>query len=138
MTRLLCDSSVWLAAANPGERHHAASRALIEGLANRGEPIGALDLTLYEVANVATTRWRDPELARGLVAFVLDGAADSLVRCGPELLDAATALAAEHGLSVYDGAYAASAAALGWTLVSADMRDLVEPGFAVAPETILV
>ena len=43
-------------------------------------------------------------------------------------------VAAEHGLSVYDGAYVAAARRLGAKLVSTDLADLVRPGFAIAPE----
>lgn len=138
MSRLLCDAGVWLAAANPGERFHPGARHLLESLGDRGEPVGALDLTLYEVANVATIRWGSARDASALVAFVADCAAMSLVPWSFEMLDAASAMAHERGLSVYDAAYVATAEALGWTLVSTDVRDLVARGLAVTPDEILV
>jgi hypothetical protein len=35
--------------------------------------------------------------------------------------------------AVYDGAYVAAAHRRGWTLVSGDLHDLVDPGLAVSP-----
>ena len=140
MSRFLCDSGVWLAAANPhpDEPFHPGSRRLLTALGDGGEEIGALDLTLYEVANVATRRWRSRASAVGLVEFIRDSAASSLVHWTTEMFESATALAAEHDLSVYDAAYVATSRALGWTLVSTDVRDLVTPGFAITPDQVVL
>jgi predicted nucleic acid-binding protein len=43
-------------------------------------------------------------------------------------------VAAEHGLAAYDAAYVAAARHHDWTLVSADIADLVSKGLAVAPD----
>lgn len=138
MSRLLCDSGVWIAARDPDERFHDASRRLIKQLTLRSEPIGALDLTLYEVANVATVRWRSPAAADELVELVRLSAGECLVAWDGEMLSAASRVALDHQMSVYDAAYATASHALGWTLVSTDLRDLVEPGFAVTPDQIVV
>lgn len=138
MSRFLCDSGVWLAAANASgdETYHAAADALLRALGDRGEEIGALDLTLYETANVATRRWGSASEAMLLVAFIRDAAAGSLVGWSGAMLDDATQVAARHGLSVYDAAYVATARALGWTLVSTDVRDLVSRGLAITPDQV--
>lgn len=46
---LLLDASVWVAAVDADDAYHAASRALV---LDPAKPLGALDLTLYEIANV--------------------------------------------------------------------------------------
>ena len=69
-------------------------------------------------------------------------AADLAQRCGeqiarqstPSLIESALEVAAEHGLTAYDAAYVAAARRYGWTLVSADIADLVSKGLAVAPD----
>lgn len=133
MTMLL-DASVWLAALDDEDPTHAAARRLLErGTDVRGN-LAALDLTLYEVANVAVVRWRSLEDAEGLVSLVRLVCADTLQRADRELLQDAATVAVRHGLTVHDGAYVAAARRNGWTLVSCDMRDLVEPGLAVAPD----
>lgn len=140
MSRFLCDSGVWLAATDDSaeEPFHQASLRLVNGLCGRGEEIGALDLTLYEVANVATCRWREPRTATALADLVASAAASSLVAWNPELLEQAVAIAGKHGISVYDAAYAATSQALGWTLVSTDLRDLVRKGLAVTPDQVVI
>jgi predicted nucleic acid-binding protein len=128
MKRLLLDSSVWLAARDADDAHHHAAVALIAG----ERPIVALDLTLYEVANVAARTWRSLQRARNVTALVLAACADGILRVD-ELLERAIATAHSHGLTAYDAAYVAAAEQNGCTLVSTDMRDLVNPGLAVTP-----
>lgn len=43
-------------------------------------------------------------------------------------------LAGEHQLTAYDAAHIAVARKHAWTLVSADVKDLVKPGLAFAPD----
>jgi predicted nucleic acid-binding protein len=73
-------------------------------LEHAGE-LAALDLTLYEVADVALRKWHDPELARRLTELIIVGTAGHIVSAGDELLRTAIDLAETHGLSVYDAAY---------------------------------
>jgi predicted nucleic acid-binding protein len=128
MSPLLLDSGVWLAARDADDRHHRAAVELVTG----ERRVTALDLTFYEVANVAIRSWRSLERARIVSALVFEACADTIARVD-DLAEETVELAELHGLTAYDAAYVAAAAQNGWTLVSTDMRDLVEPGFAVTP-----
>jgi predicted nucleic acid-binding protein len=131
---LLLDASIWIAAATPDSRWESAAGSLIR---RPPRPLAALDLTLYEVANVVGVRYRDPVGAKTVASLVRRRSRDRLVQLDPELFDAALALAAEHGLSAYDAAYVAAARRNDWTLVSIDVRDLVSKGLAVTPDAAL-
>lgn len=131
----LLDSGVWLAAINADEEDHLPARRLIEGAIAR--PLAALDLTLYEVANVAMKRWRSPARARAVATLVRDACPKRIGAVDAELLERAIALSTEHPLTVYDAAYVAAAELHGWTLVSGDHKDLVEPGLAITAEQAL-
>jgi len=131
----LLDSNVWLAARNLDEPEHDAARRLVEGAG--GRPLAALDLTLYEVANVAMKRWRSPSRARGVADLVRIACPDTIVSIDPLVLDRAIALMGEYPLSLYDAAYAAAADVHGWTLVSGDHKDLVSPGLAITADEAL-
>jgi predicted nucleic acid-binding protein len=128
---LLVDASVWAALERPQDRYHLESRAIALDL---DRPVAALDLTLYEVANVAALKMGQPERARHLCELIAARCHDRLLRVDAELIGMAAEIAAEHGLTVYDGAYVAAARRHGWTLVSGDVRDLVSKGLAVAPD----
>jgi predicted nucleic acid-binding protein len=134
---LLLDASVWLAALDRDDPHHASAQQLLEAAATRAATIAALDLTLYEVANVAVVRWRSPADAERLAALVVLACPATLERVDEALVRTATAVAARHGLTVYDGAYAAAAARRSWTLVSGDVTALVAPGLAISPAAAL-
>jgi predicted nucleic acid-binding protein len=127
---------VWLAALDLDDPFHVSSRHLVEAAAEGTRTLAALDLTLYEVANVAVVRWRSPPDARRLVTLVRLACPDTLERVDEELLREAATAAARHALTVYDGAYVAAGQRHGWTLVSGDVRDLVGPGLAVAPDAV--
>lgn len=135
---LLLDASVWLAALDRDDAQHAPSRRLLEAAAAGSAILAALDLTLYEVANVAIVRWRSPADAERLTEVVWLACADTLERVDDELVRQAAALAAASDLTVCDGAYVAAARRRGWTLVSCDRRDLVTPGHALAPAAVPV
>ncbi|MGB7684888.1 MAG: PIN domain-containing protein [Solirubrobacterales bacterium] len=128
---LLLDASVWVAAGAPVDRYHAASAALVR---DTDCPVGALDLTLYEVANAMGVKHRQPEEARKLHLLIQRSCGDRLLRVDVDLLTSAVEVAAEHGLTAYDAAYVAAAEAHGWTLVSTDLADLVSKGLAVTPD----
>lgn len=104
----------------------------------RGESAAALDLTLYEVANVAVVRWRSPPVARDLAQAIRVACGGRLIRVDPNLLDSAVAIAHAEGLTVYDAAYVACARREDWQLVSTDLADLVRPGLALSPDAALV
>jgi len=101
------------------------------------QPLAALDLTLYEVANVAVRKFRQPERAAFLTRLIRRRCADRIVRVDLDLVDAAAAVAAEHDITAYDAAHAAAARRNEWTLVSGDLRDLVHKGLAIAPDVAL-
>lgn len=128
---LLVDASVWIAASDRSDRFHAAAAALAT---EPNQPVSALDLTLYEVANVIGARDGRPDEAGALNRLIMKRCGGYLVSVDLELIDDAAALAVQHGLSAYDAAYVAAAKRHGWTLVSADVRDLVSKGLAVAPD----
>lgn len=65
---LLLDASVWLAALDRDDPYHVPARQLIERAGDGSAILAGLDLTLYEVANVAVTRWGSPKDAGRLVA----------------------------------------------------------------------
>ena len=131
---LLLDASVWLAALDRDDSFHPAATQLVEAGATGTVILAALDLTLYEVANVAVVRWRSPADARRLVTLVGLACPDTLKRADEQLLREAAAIADHHDLTVYDGAYVAAVRRHRSTLVSADVRDLVTPGLAISPD----
>lgn len=134
MSAVLIDSSVWLAARDRDDRFHQSATRLIMAAADGAVAAAGLDLTLYEVANVAAVRWRSPIEAERLVSLVLSVVGDRLVRVDDVLAAAAVAVSTQQRITVYDAAYVACADARAWSLVSTDLSDLVEPGHAVTPE----
>lgn len=130
---LLLDASVWLASLDSDDRYHEAAQQLLESAAAGATILAALDLTLYEVANIAVVRWHSPPDAERLVSLITSACPTTLQHADEALLRAAAALATQHRLTVYDGAYVAAAHRRDWKLVSGDLHDLVEPGLAVSP-----
>lgn len=138
MTPLLLDASAWLAALDDKDvTQGGAVLSLVAANEAGAVELGALDLTLYEVGNVASIRWPDREIAAPAVSWIDRCCGPDLIRIDARLAHDAIAIAAEHGLTVYDAAYVAAARERGWTLVSCDHADLVRPGLAVTPETVL-
>jgi predicted nucleic acid-binding protein len=122
---------VWIAASEPDDRYHQAARKIA---VNLHQPVAALDLTLYEVANFVGVRDGRRAEAGSLVRLIVDRCTRNLVHADPDLLASATGCAEEHGLTAYDAAYVAAARRYGWALVSADIADLVSKGLAVTPD----
>lgn len=131
---LLVDASVWAALERSEDRYHAEARAIALDFEL---PVTALDLTLYEVANVAVRKFGQPARATFLTSLIRRRCAGDLVRVDSELIDAAVEVAAEHGLTAYDAAYVAAARRNDWILVSGDLQDLVHKGLAIAPDAAL-
>lgn len=127
----LVDASVWVAIADPRDRFHAAARSIV---AQVEQPLAALDLTLYEVANVMGSKKGQLKEGRFLLKLIEKRCRETLVAVDLDLIESALEVAAEHGLTAYDAAYVAAARRHGWTLVSADIADLVSKGLAVAPD----
>ena len=135
MTHLLIDTTVlikWFH--DGGETEVDAARAIRDAHVRGDITAHVLDLALYEVGNVLARAlsWRSADVG--------DQLDDLLTIIGTPIVMArhwlreAAALAETNGLSFYDAAWAASAAALGVTLVSADRR-LLTAGLAEAPTT---
>jgi predicted nucleic acid-binding protein len=128
---LLLDASVWIAAVDRDDRYHHAARSLIVAPTVQ---IGALDLTLYEVANIVGVTKGRHDLAGRICRAIVKRSEGQLARADTTLIDRAMKLATEHKLTVYDAAYVATARKHEWTLVSADIKDLVRRGLALAPD----
>ena len=131
---MLLDAGVWIASGAPAHPEYQSAGQLIR---KPPTPLAALDLTLYEVANVVGVRDRCPDEARTLARILRRRCADRLAKLDQNLLESTLELASEHGLTAYDAAYVAAARQNGWQLVSLDIRDLVSKGLAVTPEKAL-
>jgi predicted nucleic acid-binding protein len=131
---LLLDASVWIAAFDRDDPFYGSARKL---MLSRAHALGALDLALYEVSNVVGAVKGQGQLADRMCRLIVKRSRHNLVRISPALAEQATKLAAEHALTVYDAAYLAAARRHGWTFVSSDLKDLVKPGLAVAPDKVL-
>lgn len=128
---LLIDASVWVSLVELESPHRAAATHLVR---NQPEQLGALDLTLYEVANAVGVKLRDANEASRINRLLLKCCRDRFVTVEAELIDAAVQVAAKHDLTAYDAAYVAAARRHAMTLVSADIRDLVSKGLAITPD----
>jgi predicted nucleic acid-binding protein len=128
---LLVDASVWIAARDPEDRFRTAARSLVLDVAI---PVAAMDLTFYEVANAMGARRRQLDEARHLLRFLAQRCGEQILAIDAGLAESALEVAVEHDLTAYDAAYVAAARRHGWTLVSADIADLVSKGLAVAPD----
>jgi predicted nucleic acid-binding protein len=131
----LLDAGVWIAAVDPEDRYHDASRSLVLAAAL---PVAALDLTLYEVANVIGARKQQHDLAGRVCHLILERCGEHVVHIDAELAKATVAAIAEHNLTAYDAAYVAVARRYGWTLVSTDLGDLVDRELAQAPDAATI
>lgn len=128
---LLLDASVWIAAVDKDDRFHSPARALA---ITSTHPLGALDLTIYEVANVVGVVKDQHDLAARICRAIVKRSGSRLARVDAALAERAVELAAENELTAYDAAYVAAARKHSWTLISADIKDLVKPGLALAPD----
>lgn len=130
MTLWFVDASVFLACEDADDANHADARRLLTG----ADPVATLDLALYEVTNVAIAAWKDPAAARRLRSLVAAVEGDGgMLRIDQTLAEEAATIALAQGVSAYDAAYAAAAAAAGGELVSCDVRDLVARRLARLP-----
>lgn len=137
MSTILLDAGVWLAARDRRDSNHESSAELLRRGAGGELTLSALDLTLYETANVAAVKWGSRAEVDRLYELIVALAGRRLVRVDRELLAAAAALATTRRLTAYDGAYVACARLNRWRLVSTDLADLVNPGLAEPPEAAL-
>lgn len=128
---LLLDASVWVAACDVDDRFYGDSRELTY---DKALTAAALDLTLFEVANVVAKRWGGYSVAIEVSRSVARRCAENLVTVHLELIESTIEIAAEYRLTSYDAAYVAVARRHDWTLVSTDVRDLVSKDLAITPD----
>lgn len=129
---MLLDAGVWIGAADEADPFHQSAKDLVFDV---DRPVAALDLTLYEVANVLGVRKSRPQAARYIAELIFKRCrGESLVTADPDLMGLAISAAGEHGLTAYDAAYVAASTSNGWNLVSVDIADLVSKGLAVTPD----
>jgi predicted nucleic acid-binding protein len=131
LNALLLDAGVWIAAKDGEDRYSEAARLLA---VDSARAVAALDLTLYEVANVVGARKRRSDDAIDLCRLISARCAGCLIAIDAELIRRTVEIVAEYGLTAYDAAYVAVARRHDWTLVSTDIADLVSKGLAVAPD----
>ena len=131
MTVLLLDAGVWVAAKDGADRYCEAARGLA---VDSDQPVAALDLTLYEVANVIGARKGRTGEATDMCRLISSRCVGRMVAIDAQLIRRTVEAAAEYDLTAYDAAYVAAARRHGWTLVSTDIADLVSKGLAVAPD----
>ncbi len=127
----LLDASIWVLLVDPGDRYHQAASKLI---GDHATSLAALDLTTHEVGNAIGVKRGDRQEAANVVRLLFACCGDRVLPADAELSAAALEIAAEHGITAYDAAYVAAARRHGWTLVSADVADLVSNGLAVTPD----
>lgn len=128
---LLLDAGVWIAAKDADERYCGSARPFV---LDTSVPVAALDLTLYEIANVVGARRGRREEAVELCRLIAARCLHNLVAVDAELVRLIVDIGAEHDLTGYDAAYVAAARRYDWTLVSTDIADLVSKGLAVTPD----
>jgi predicted nucleic acid-binding protein len=128
---LLLDASVWVAAKDGGDRYFDSAQPIV---LDPVHPVAALDLTFYEVANALGARRGQHAAAAELCRTIVERCPGTVLAVDQALVEAALEIAAEHELTAYDAAYVAAARRHDWTLVSADIADLVSKGLAVAPD----
>lgn len=133
MTVHLLDSGVWLAARDRDDSLHDECDRLLSSAVAGELRLSALDLTIYEVANVAVVKRRSTEEAVRLVDLVRTLAERIVEVQEPGLIEAAIELAAAEDITSYDAAYVTCARMNGWTLISTNIRDLVGKGLAERP-----
>jgi predicted nucleic acid-binding protein len=136
VTRLLIDTSVlikWFHDAGEGELQQA--RAIRDAHVRGDLDAHVLDLAIYEVGNVLTRalKWRSADVGDQLDDLLAIVGPPIVV--SPDWLRDAAVLAETHQLSFYDASWAAAAAALGVSLVSADRR-LLAAGLAETPASV--
>lgn len=132
MSTLLLDAGVWIAATDSNDRFHRAASSIVFDFTQQ---VAALDLTLYEIANVIGVRNQEPHEARYMSEILFKRCREgALVKADPAMVEMASSVAREEGLTAYDAAYVAAANVNGWTLVSVDIADLVSKGLAVTPD----
>ncbi len=133
MTDVLCDTSVvvkWFHEA--GEAEVAQARAILEAHTAGTLTAAVLDLTVYELGNVAARALGLPGEHVATILDRLELICDEGLRLSPKARKDAAALAAAHRLTFYDAAYWAVARERNIALVTAD-AELLQAGAGLTP-----
>ena len=136
MTALVVDASVWVSAADTGDRFCESSRGFLTAAASRRVPIAVPTFVQVEVACALARRLQDAEAGRGLSLAVLRSLATEVHDTDPPLLERAVNVGTNALLRAGDALYAALAERLGGGLVSWD-DELIRRADAVTPDTWL-
>lgn len=127
-TAVVVDASVWVSRLVPQDIHHTASRRWLTAFMERGGSIIAPILLLPEIAGAISRRTGAPNLARQAVEDLQRLPALRLVAVDQRLGQAASRLAADHGLRGADATYAATAEQLNVPLVTWDNEHVQKVG----------
>ena len=122
------DASVWVSRLAPGDVHHEASRAWLEGELARGALLVSPSLLLAEVAGALSRRTGDPALAASAVRGLLRLSGLRLVSVGPRPGRLAAQLSGGLGLRGSDALYVAVSYHLGLPLVTLDREQQARAG----------
>ena len=120
MTPVVLDASVFVAAAEPSDRFHAESRALVTALVIRGVAVAVPAFAVVEVACALARRLGDPVAARTLAISGLSALRTTELPMDASFLAHATLSGTRQGLRGGDALYAASAEISGSVLISLD------------------
>ena len=124
---------MWIAAGDRDDSNREAARDLLSKIS--AEP-AALDLTVLEVINVMS-RANLPDSADLTTDELYRVTRGRVLSLSPAEHRSVEELCQKHPLSAYDGAYVIASLARDLKLVSLDIKDLVEPGWAVTPQQAL-
>jgi predicted nucleic acid-binding protein len=115
-----------------GEKDVEPSRALLDHQRRGAVLLHVLDLTFYEVGNALLRGAARATVAQATTVLGALREICVVVTAGAEDVELAATFAAEHGLTMYDAAYAAVARGRSAQLASFD-RELLGAGLAVRP-----
>lgn len=137
MTDVLCDTSVvvkWFH--ESGEAEVAPARAILDAHTDGTLTAVVLDLTVYELGNVAARALGLPGERVVTILDRLELICDEGLRLSPKARKDAAELAAAHRLTFYDAAYWAVARERDIALVTAD-AELLQAGAGLAPTAFI-
>lgn len=120
MNLVVLDACVLVAAADPKDVTHSASRDFLEVLVRRGVSVRLPEIAVTEIACALARRLRDPVAARRLAVGGLAALRAVEVPMDSEFLAQATLIGTRHFLRGADALYAATAEFTGGCLISWD------------------
>ena len=131
------DSSVWIAAAEPGDKFHAESRAFVRQVIRNGDLVYVPAFARIEIACALSRRWRDAVAGQAAATFGLMVLKAIEVPVDAVLLDEAYRTGCDKFLRGADAVFAATAVVTGSTLVSWMRSTLHELGPLLPPIILL-